>query len=576
MRWISWKWPTWQNYMPFSNPSLNISPPYSVLVVEDSTVFTLLYEHFFKERGVLTTTCLTLADARNVISRPQQHFDVVLLDNHLTDGEGVTLLPMIKEHLKATAVIMVSANDDADFFLRAFNQGIDDYALKPVNMDLLWLKMKKSVHQRRLEKLNNEQREALNQWRDAELQEQALARHLIGAMFAKVRSDVDAIHYWVKPSSQFSGDSVINCQGVDGSDYVMLADAMGHGLAAAVSLMPVVPIFKAMAEKALPLSNIVFELNSKLTHLLPQDRFVAVIILHIQPASKIIDVWNGAMPPVLVLDEHGKLVKQLNSANMALGILPDTLFSVHPERIELVDNQRIIMFSDGVIETLSGDGELLSQEALIPLLNMPGKPLEGVKKYFNIDCPPASDDISIVQIDTHNILQSSVTYKPNQIVQQSAFLIEHTLSGAALDLLDIPGHFSDLLSKQLPLSLVQKVFTVLTELYMNAFEHGVLGLNSDIKSQENGFLTFYEQKEQKVKELTIEHRIVLQVQWQSDLNRLEIYIKDSGHGFFHDNIESTNFSKSYGRGLTLIEHLADSLEIIAPGNAVRVVLVGSD
>ncbi|MCE2596900.1 fused response regulator/phosphatase [Motilimonas cestriensis] len=562
--------------MPFSNPSLNISPPYSVLVVEDSTVFTLMYQHFLKEKGVVTTTCLTLEDASNVISRPQQHFDVILLDNHLTDGEGVTLLPMIKEQLKATAVIMVSANDDADFFLRAFNQGIDDYALKPVNMDLLWLKMKKSVHQRRLEKLNNEQREALNQWRDAELQEQALARHLIGAMFAKIRSDVDAIHYWVKPSSQFSGDSVINCQGVDGSDYVMLADAMGHGLTAAVSLMPVVPIFKAMAEKALPLSNIVFEINSKLTRLLPQDRFVAVIILHIQPASKIIDIWNGSMPPVLVLDENGQLVKQLDSDNMALGILPDTLFSVHPERIELRDNQRIIMFSDGVIETLSNNGELLSQEALIPLLNMPGNPLDGVKKYFNVDCPPASDDISIVQINTHNIIQSPKANRSIPIEQQSGFLIEHTLCGAALELLDIPGHFSDLLARQLPLPLVQKVFTVLTELYMNAFEHGVLGLSSEVKSQENGFLTFYEQKEQRVKALTIEHKVELKVQWQSALSRLDIYIKDSGHGFLHGDIKDTDLSKSYGRGLRLIEHLADSLEIIAPGNAIRVVLVGSN
>ena len=561
--------------MPFTKPSHNISPPYSVLVVEDSTVFTLLYQHFFKEKGVLTTICLSLEEARKAITAHQQHYDVLLLDNHLTDGEGVTLLPLIKAELKDAAVIMVSANDDADFFLKAFSQGIDDYALKPVNMDLLWLKMKKSVHQRRLEKLNNQQRKALNVWRDAELQEQALAKHLLGAMFAKIHTDVDAIHYWVKPSSQFSGDSVIHCSGADGSDYVMLADAMGHGLAAAVSLMPMVQIFKAMSEKALPLSSIVFELNSKLTHLLPDDRFVAVIILHIQPASKVIDVWNGAMPPVLVLDEQGKLVKQVDSANMALGILPDTLFSVHPERIELRDHQRVVMFSDGVIESPCHEGEMLTLETLIPLLYVQGKPLDGVKKYFNVDCPPAPDDISIVQVNTHSILQAAVSDKPVLTTQESAFLIEHTLHGAAMDLLDIPGHFSDLLTKQLPLPLIQKAFTVLTELYMNAFEHGVLGLNSEIKEQENGFLAFYEQKEQRVKALKGKQKIILKVQWQSHQQQLEIFIKDSGPGFFHDGISPTDLSKSYGRGLTLIEHLADSLEIIAPGNAVRVVLDGS-
>ncbi len=560
--------------MPFTDTSNHISPPYTVLVVEDSTVFTLLYQHFFNEKGVLTTICPSLESARAVLDK-QQHFDVVLLDNHLTDGQGVTLLPLLKERLKMAAIIMVSANDDADFFLKAFSQGIDDYALKPVNMDLLWLKMKKSVHQRRLEKLNNEQREALNQWRDAELQEQALAKHLLGAMFGKIHTDHEGIHYWVKPSSQFSGDSVVHCAGVDGSEYVLLADAMGHGLAAAVSLMPLVQIFKAMTDKSLPISNIVYELNNKLTHLLPEDRFVAIILLHIQPIRGVIDVWNGAMPPVLVVDEQQQVVTKVESGNMALGILPDTLFSVHPVRIPLEAKQKVVMFSDGLIESPSHQGELLSEDQLVALLNTK-EPLEDVKKYFNVDCPPAADDISIVQVDTCNLIaQAESIESQSGPINESAFLIEHTLYGAALDLLDIPSHFSDLLSKELPLALVQKTFTVLTELFMNAFEHGVLGLSSEIKEQENGFLAFYELKEQRIKQLSSKDKIVLKVQWQSHIQCLEIYIKDSGPGFFQGDVAPCNLSKSYGRGLTLIEHLADSLEIIAPGNSVRVVLSGS-
>ncbi|MCE2572855.1 fused response regulator/phosphatase [Motilimonas eburnea] len=560
--------------MPFTESSHHISPPYTVLVVEDSTVFTLLYQHFFNEKGVKMTICPSLESAREVLAK-EHHFDVVLLDNHLTDGQGVTLLPLLKERLKMAAVIMVSANDDADFFLQAFSQGIDDYALKPVNMDLLWLKMKKSVHQRRLEKLNNEQREALNQWRDAELQEQALAKHLLGAMFAKIHTDHPGIHHWVKPSSQFSGDSVIHCCGEDGSDYVLLADAMGHGLAAAVSLMPLVQIFKAMSEKALPISNIVFELNNKLTHMLPEDRFVAVILLHIQPNRRVIDVWNGAMPPVLVVDQQQQIINQVESGNMALGILPDTLFNVHPVRLPLEPNQQVVMFSDGVIESPSHEGELLTEAELVPLLKSE-EPLAEIKKYFNVNCPPAGDDISIVQIDTNQLLADiQPSDKVAVYAGESAFLIEHTLHGSSLDLLDIPTHFSDLLTKQLPLPLVQKTFTILTELYMNAFEHGVLGLSSEIKEQENGFLVFYEQKEQRIKNLRGKDKIVLKVQWQSHIQCLEIYIKDSGPGFFHGDMKPADLTKSYGRGLTLIEHLADSLEIIPPGNAARVVLGGT-
>ncbi|WP_434931769.1 SpoIIE family protein phosphatase [Shewanella sp. HL-SH5] len=549
-------------------------PPISVLIIEDNPVCILMYKQFFMEKGIKVVVCTSIEKAKKEINRPRLNYELVLLDNHLPDGEGIKFVSQLKEHLPMAAIIIVSANSDTDFFVEAFTQDIDDIALKPIKMDLLWLKMKRSIHQRYLEKVNNTQRVAINIWRDSQLQEQALAKHLFGAMHGKIHLDIPAINYWIKPSSLFSGDGIIHCNGPDGSHYVMLADAMGHGLAAAVSLMPMMQAFGAMTEKGLPLCNIVFELNNKLNHFLPEDRFVAAVIIHLQPNNKTIDIWNGGMPPVIIVDEQYQIIKQIKSENMALGILSDNQFSVNSEHIDLLDNQRVILFSDGVIETPSNKGKMLTIDDLVSLLKLPGEPLEGVKQHFNVECESPQDDISVVLIDTHYILQSFIEEDELTAVQESAFFIEHTLQGASLDLFDIPGHLCELISKQLPLSLVTKVFTVLSELYTNAFEHGVLELNSEIKSQENGFLAFYEEKMERLNHLSNDNKIILKVQWQSHLQRLEIYIEDSGHGFFKNDIEPSNLSKSYGRGLTLIEHLAETLEIIPPGNAVRVVLVG--
>ncbi|QIR14667.1 SpoIIE family protein phosphatase [Shewanella aestuarii] len=546
----------------------------SVLIIEDSPVFGLMYKKFFKGKGISIVICQSLEKAKQEIENPQYNFELVLLDNHLPDGKGIEILSDLKSKLPLVAIIMVSANSETDFFVEAFKQGIDDIALKPIDMELLWLKMKKSFHQRYLEILNNNQREALNIWRDSQLQEQALAKHLIGAMHGKIHSDISAINYWVKPSSLFSGDSIIHCDGPDGSHYVMLADAMGHGLAATVSLMPMMQAFGAMADKGLPLCNIVFELNSKLNHLLTEDRFVAVVIIHLQLINKTIEVWNGGMPPVIIVDDQYKIIKQVKSANMALGVLSDNLISVSTEKLDLVDNQRLLLFSDGAIETPSIEGNMLSVDDLVSLVKSSEEPLEAVKLHFNDKCESPPDDISIVVIDTHDILQTLI--KDDEVIytQESAFIIEHTLQGKSMDLLDVPSHLCELLSKQLPLSLVSKVFTVLTELYLNAFEHGILELKSEIKSEENGFLNFYEQKQERTNHLSNTNKIKLKIQWQSNTQRLEIYIEDSGHGFFNKDIEPSALFKSYGRGLSLIENIADSLEIIPPGNATRVVLVG--
>ena len=47
----------------------------------------------------------------------------------------------------------------------------------------------------------------------------------------------------------------------------------------------------------------------------------------------------------------------------------------------------------------------------------------------------------------------------------------------------------------------QSLFTVMTELYVNALDHGVLGLDSNLKSDQDGFETYFLTRESRLARL---------------------------------------------------------------------------
>jgi response regulator of citrate/malate metabolism len=547
-----------------------------VLVVEDDLLFNQFYTMFLEMKDAVCVSCFTVEEARHILeSDISEQFDVIILDNHLTDGEGLTILPLIKQRCLGAAVVMVSGNDDTDFFLRAFAEGIDDYVVKPINMDLLWVKITRSVAQYRLAAANTRQQRELEIWVSEEQKEQELARFIFHNMTKQMLQPVSFIQTKIQPSALFSGDVVLYRQGYDGSWYVLVADSMGHGLAAAVALMPIMELFESMSTRALPLSNLVFELNRKLARQLPDDRFVAAAIIKINPLSNMIEIWNGGMPPVMLFDAQGKLQHSIRSSNMALGILADELIEVTTEKLSLQDIDRILMFSDGAIESvMATTGEMLKYEDIEQIYS--GDPVHGFQQLLTTlaHCTEAVDDISACEVHCAGVFSKFGASQLQPSKKQGVFNCEIALSGRCLNDINPPTELVELLLHlAVPQELCNKAYAVLTELYQNSFEHGVLQLNSEIKQQEDGFFTFYQLKEERSENLTGNDSIRINLQWNACVAELTLEIYDSGQGFV-SKASLAQEHQHYGRGLSMVANLASSLTVVAPGNHIKVVING--
>jgi len=119
-----------------------------------------------------------------------------------------------------------------------------------------------------------------------------------------------------------------------------------------------------------------------------------------------------------------------------------------------------------------------------------------------------------------------------------------------------------------------QLFLIVSELFNNALDHGVLGLNSGTKNEEGGFERYLDEREQRLAALN-DGRIDMgfHLHMRGDLPVLDIQVKDSGQGFDYsaylgDTATADNLYQIHGRGIFLVRSLCAEISYGENGNAV--------
>lgn len=105
-----------------------------ILVVEDDVIICGGLKVFLEGKGFEVTGAHTAAAAREALVHG---CDLVLLDIHLPDSNGLKLC----QEIRSTAdipVIFLTANDTEQDMIEGFRTGCDDYIAKPFSVELLY------------------------------------------------------------------------------------------------------------------------------------------------------------------------------------------------------------------------------------------------------------------------------------------------------------------------------------------------------------------------------------------------------------------------------------------------------
>ena len=98
-----------------------------ILLVEDDTMIASGILYALETEGYETNHATRIKDARSLIEH--YNFDLAIIDMQLPDGTGFDVSEIFKN--TATSVIFLTVVDDENTIVRAFDEGAQDYIVKP-------------------------------------------------------------------------------------------------------------------------------------------------------------------------------------------------------------------------------------------------------------------------------------------------------------------------------------------------------------------------------------------------------------------------------------------------------------
>ena len=98
-----------------------------VLIIEDDPMVAMIHKEYFKRKELTDDLnhVTSLEAVKDYLKKNK--VDLIVLDNYLTDGQGVEFLP----ELKGYPIIMITAANDVQTVEAALSNGVVDYLVKP-------------------------------------------------------------------------------------------------------------------------------------------------------------------------------------------------------------------------------------------------------------------------------------------------------------------------------------------------------------------------------------------------------------------------------------------------------------
>jgi serine phosphatase RsbU (regulator of sigma subunit)/anti-anti-sigma regulatory factor len=311
----------------------------------------------------------------------QRPYDVVITDLSMPGEGGLSLLRWSQQHCPGAQWIVLTGHATFDAAVAALKLGAFDFLSKPLpGVEPLRKAVRNALAQRRLQaerdRLHAELRESNERLREhvEQLQRACL---LLREQAESVRADLHRaaiiqqallpraapklerfqVHAFYRPSQHVGGD-LYDVVRLDDRRWVLLiADAAGHGLSAAmlaVLFRSQIPFVDPDSRVACAPREALRAVNRSLCEALPaRGLFLTAVYCLLDVESGSARIASAGHPPLLWLRSRGG-VEQVYHGGPALGLHPEADFA--EQELALERGDRLLFYSDGLYDRFPDEG----------------------------------------------------------------------------------------------------------------------------------------------------------------------------------------------------------------------------
>ncbi len=534
----------------------------TILCVEDDDIVS----NFLKEilSGLFKRVIIAKNGVEGLNKFRKNKIDIVITDHMMPEMTGMEMIREIRKTDTKTPIIMVTAYPDKEILLDTINAGITQFLVKPIRVDNLLSAVETAIQRVIVEnqKIIRQEAELLHYREKQHALQQRLAlkkqQHIIRDDLYYKKLDVEAdskrdewlINIRYQPHDILSGDFYTIRK--FGRDKVLLyiADAMGKGLNAFVTTAIVTSFLNYSMDKAIEkndfdMSRFLKDFLSFSRRHLSEDEALCAIFVFVDFNAETVDIANFSMPPVFIEKGDGSVLKIPNNN------LPIMNFSVDvkEDRHEIPGFKKMLLCSDGLYD--SSYHEYIEDDfRLSPFRSiLYNKFIERVRE--------TEDDVTFIFI-------KRLDFKPEwtKVFEIQSRLDEvNRLVAEVEDFLTIEGFDAE---------FIVEFTNAFSEIVMNAYEHGSLGIGYMLKNR----LVREDRYEEYLLDMEkgIDKKITVKISAfnENGRNFLMLRVSDEGQGFDTSIIKETvrDIELLHYRGIKIVKGLMDEIYYNDNGNEV--------
>ena len=328
-----------------------------VLVVDDENTNRRLFTHLLKKQKYLVDEAESGEVALELIK--ENAYDLVISDLHMYKVGGLEVLEAAKSKDENTQVLILTGFGSIHSAVKAMKNGAFEYLTKPINKDEFVAKVRSALERRRIHLLLEEQQKKIQEYHRSIQRDLALARRVQDSL---VPQNIDngklAVGIEYLPMIGLGGDFVDIYDNQNGSVYLTIIDVTGHGIAAALVVNRLCSEVSKLVRDELEPKAVLYHLNRFFfDSLAGTGLFVTVMSLKVDLGASRIVYAGSAHPAALLYRRQKQTLSKLQSQNAIIGFEIAPLERFAQSEMQIEPGDRIIMYTDGIIEAENRHGK---------------------------------------------------------------------------------------------------------------------------------------------------------------------------------------------------------------------------
>jgi sigma-B regulation protein RsbU (phosphoserine phosphatase) len=339
-----------------------------ILVVDDDYNIRLLYCTLLEKDGYKVSQAPNGETAIRMMQTNQ--YDLILSDLQMLELGGIDVLKAAKAHDPMTQVLIFTGMGSINSAVEAMKLGAFEYMTKPVDNEAFRIKVKNALEQRKLQLRLQEQQKEIDEHHKMIERDLRLAEQVQTSLVpSSVENERFAIGVEYRPTIGVGGDFADIYYGHGGRLYITVIDVTGHGITAALLVNRVCSEVRNLVREHRQPKDIINKVNDFFF-----DSF-STTGMFLTMMSVLVDMDNGeliysgsAHPAALLCRAKEKKFIKLDSQNSIIGFERSKAQSYIEDRQRLFPGDKIVLYTDGIIEAENQKQEALGLQGFLKIL----------------------------------------------------------------------------------------------------------------------------------------------------------------------------------------------------------------